>query len=240
MADENEQVEGFMKESPKSKRRDKDNYPTPAPLARWAVGRAMTLIKPIIAEFDPMLMLEPGCGDSQPFAVAMAELAIPFKRINVIAVDIREDDGEEKDANLAELHDKGIIKTIRGKDFLTGEGRSAVGNMADNFCLIATNPPYNQAEAFIRKSLELLAPTGVAVFLLRLSFLSTQGRIPLFNERPPAEVHVLQKRPSFVNGRSDNSEYAFFLWLGDALDGHVRTTMRGETSLHWLDNRDWK
>lgn len=93
-------------------------------------------------------------------------------------------------------------------------------------------------EQVIRWSLEHLAPTGCAVFLTKMAFLSTQKRSQLFVDRPPAEVWVLRARPSFTgDGHTDVAqEYAFTFFLGERVSQMMSHTGRGATHLHWLDN----
>lgn len=67
--------------------------------------------------------------------------------------------------------------------------------------LVIQNPPFNLAEAFVRRALEELAAGRIRVavaVLLRLAFLETEGRVPLHREHP-AEVNVLANRPSFID-----------------------------------------
>jgi hypothetical protein len=63
--------------------------------------------------------------------------------------------------------------------------------------LVIGNPPYNLAAEHVRLCLDLLAPQGRLVFLLRLGFLASKGRRKLFAEHPPERVDVLAERPSF-------------------------------------------
>ena len=56
------------------------------------------------------------------------------------------------------------------------------------------------------------ARKGVA-FLLRLGFLASVQRAEFWKQNPPTRVIVLSKRPSFTgDGKTDRSEYAFFVW----------------------------
>ena len=92
-------------------------------------------------------------------------------------------------------------------DFLT------VDFGAKRWAFVVGNPPYKEAEAFVRKCFELLEEeTGRLLFLLRLNFLGSQKRRQLFADLPLAHVFVLSKRPSFTNGGTDATEYAWFLW----------------------------
>lgn len=77
------------------------------------------------------------------------------------------------------------------------------------FDLVVGNPPYRDAEAHVRHALTL-APT--VAFLLRLAFLESQSRYPLWRDHPASEVFVLSRRPSFTGGGTDATAYAFFIW----------------------------
>lgn len=92
--------------------------------------------------------------------------------------------------------------------------------------LIIGNPPYVQAEAFIRHSLAQLTYGGVCVFLLRLAYLESQRRGQgLFQEHPPVEVSVCTRRPRFYGIKGNGgTAFAFVKWRRD---------YRGETRLTW-------
>ncbi len=72
------------------------------------------------------------------------------------------------------------------------------------------NPPFADAERQVRHALDI-ATVGVG-FLLRLAFLSSQQRLPLFRAHPPTHIWVLSERPSFTGGTTDQYDYAFFIW----------------------------
>lgn len=90
------------------------------------------------------------------------------------------------------------------------------------------NEPFSDAEAFIREAMALLKPGGYLSFLLRLNFLAGQDRgSKLWVEYIPTDVHVLPQRVSFYgNGRSDDTEYAIYVWHKD----HNPVA----PALHWL------
>lgn len=92
--------------------------------------------------------------------------------------------------------------------------------------LVVGNPPYREAEHFVRSSLAYLRPGGKLLFLLRLAFLESKGRgLGLFREHPPKRVEVCMSRPSFTgNGKTNATSYAFFLW---------QKGYQGETALGW-------
>lgn len=81
------------------------------------------------------------------------------------------------------------------------------------FDWIVGNPPYNEAEAHIRKALQL-APN--VAFLLRAGFLAPANRAALRAEFPLDEFHLLSPRPSFsADNKTDGSEYALHVWRQD-------------------------
>ena len=86
---------------------------------------------------------------------------------------------------------------------------------ASDLHLIAGNPPYKLAEEFMLKSLEILAPYGYCMFLLRLAFLASQRRYKLWTEQVSLQhIGVLSRRPGYTgNGASDpKTEYAFYVF----------------------------
>ena len=75
--------------------------------------------------------------------------------------------------------------------------------------LVVGNPPYRHAQQHIEKALTL-APR--VAFLLRLAFLESQRRAAFWRRWPAARIWVLSERPSFTQGGTDSTAYAFFLW----------------------------
>jgi len=88
--------------------------------------------------------------------------------------------------------------------------------------MIITNPPFSQAKKFVEHSLPMLTDDGCLVLLLRLGFISTQARTKALwsvdggttMKTPLRRIHILPVRPSFIAGsnKTDNSEYAWFVW----------------------------
>ena len=74
---------------------------------------------------------------------------------------------------------------------------------------ILMNPPYKDAERWVLKA---LTEASSVTALLRLGFLASKRRQSLFLTHPLSSLAVLSSRPSFVGGRTDNSEYAWFHW----------------------------
>lgn len=91
------------------------------------------------------------------------------------------------------------------------------------------NPPYTQAEAFVRKGLTLAREV---VYLLRLGFLAGQKRAALYREHGTPDVYVLPRRPSFTGRGTDSADYAWMRWTADrSQEGRVvrLETTRGAT-----------
>jgi hypothetical protein len=81
---------------------------------------------------------------------------------------------------------------------------------------VVTNPPYNAAEGFVAKSLEIVECKFA--LLLRLAFLEGANRAnTIFHKNPPSRVWVFSERITFymkgaqVAG-SGTTAYAWFVW----------------------------
>lgn len=82
----------------------------------------------------------------------------------------------------------------------------------DNLDLIVTNPPFSKAQEFLEKS---LSEADCVIYLLRLNYLGSLKRYEFWNKNPASHIFVLTPRPSFVNGGTDATEYAWFVWEND-------------------------
>lgn len=89
------------------------------------------------------------------------------------------------------------------------------------FGLIVMNPPYSLALPFVAAALEVVrSQAGTVAALLRLGFLASRKRRDWWQSHP-ADVYVLSERPSFTgDGRTDATDYAWFVWREGA--GRVR------------------
>ncbi|OYW46696.1 MAG: hypothetical protein B7Z36_04455 [Novosphingobium sp. 12-63-9] len=118
----------------------------------------------------------------------------------------------------SDLYDRGYGEA--GIDFLDANIKH------DN---IVTNPPYNAAEGFVERGLELA--NRKFALLLRLAFLEGANRQrTIFSKAPPARVWVFSERITFypagaeVKG-SGTTAYAWFVWDKNAPNS---------TELKWL------
>lgn len=88
---------------------------------------------------------------------------------------------------------------------------------------VIANPPYSLAREFVERALSIGPVRPVVCMLLRLGFLESQGRCSWLRADMP-DVHVLSRRPSFRNGRTDASAYAWFVW-------HPRKQRKGRVTV---------
>jgi hypothetical protein len=77
---------------------------------------------------------------------------------------------------------------------------------------IITNPPFSLAMEFILQARKI-APRATLAFLLRVNFLGSAERYPWLSVNMP-DVYQLPNRPSFVRGKTDSTEYGWFVWHG--------------------------
>lgn len=206
-------------DKPLPERRAFDFYPTPLGFCRGALdwlyqGRKVA---------PPNYVLDPGCGEG-PWGRAVRERFACFHKEwddlrcgpRMSGVDIRP------------LPLPPGYHSIACAPFEEWQGP------ADHYGLIVGNPPFYQAEAFVRRSLALLKqpfgkyPGGNLIFLLPLTFMESQERgFGLFKEHPPKRVGVVIRRVSFTgNGKTPPKAYALFNWQ----PGYT-----GPTALEWMD-----
>jgi hypothetical protein len=106
-----------------------------------------------------------------------------------------------------------------GRDFLL-EQQAPPG-----FDCILTNPPYQLAEEFVRKALELCP---LVIMLLRTAFLESERRTSILENCGLARIHTFRKRLPMMHragweGRKANSgmSFSWFIWdrsyRGDAV-----------------------
>ena len=102
------------------------------------------------------------------------------------------------------LESRGIPTTwseiSEGKNFLEWTGHTD---------LIIGNPPYSKAQEFVEHS---LVRANTVIMLLRLAFLSSKKRYPFNTINQITALYTLASRPRFINGKSDYSDYGWFVW----------------------------
>lgn len=182
---------------PLNKRRAHDFYPTPLEFARAALAQVPTLPR------NPNIC-DPGAG-AGVWGKAAREL---WHNATITGIELR-DTARPQPYNFWIAEDFRLIEPQPVFDLVMG------------------NPPYTDAELFIRMGMQWLTDGGAMVMLLRLAMLASQGRgTGLWREYPPESVAICTKRPSFTgDGGTDDTEYAFYYW---------RKGYRGETRLTWV------
>lgn len=117
-----------------------------------------------------------------------------------------------KDVRCSDIVDRGYEGT-EVLNFL-----SALPSDIDRNRDIITNPPYNLAQEFVEKSLNLVETGSKVAMFLRVLFLESQRRKFLFEQNPPKTVYVCSSRISCAkNGNfekypSSVTAYAWFVW----------------------------
>lgn len=163
-------------------RHEDDFYATP----RWAVDVFLEALEASDGFERWGLVVEPGCGDG---AVLEALAARKIPRSSLLGIEL----DEERAATSAS---KGFV--VEREDFLT------FGGTRPPISWVVGNPPFRHAQAFVEHALSLVEIGGRVSFLLRLAFLASKRRAPLFESRAGfARLDVLSRRPSFTPERND-------------------------------------
>jgi SAM-dependent methyltransferase len=186
-------------------RREADHYPTP----EWVVDAVLPhLLHRCPPRPGAGYVLEPGCG-----AGGLARV-LARAGYHVRGVDIR-----AEAACPVELFDSGGTYLAVEDDYLQPVKRGADFDAWPLPMAIVGNPPYSFAMEFLRVSIDLLArrerresgPPGLLAFLLPLDYLGSQGRAAFWRGNP-ADVLVLDKRPSFTGGGTAATNYGWLMW----------------------------
>ncbi len=96
---------------------------------------------------------------------------------------------------------------------------------------ILTNPPFNLAEKFIEKSMELLESGNKLFLFLKIQFLEGQKRKELFKKYPPKYVYCYSARQKcardgeFEKYTATTQFYAWYVW---------EKGFEGETIIRWV------
>jgi hypothetical protein len=102
---------------------------------------------------------------------------------------------------------------------------------------IICNPPYRDAEKFVRRALAVVGGRGKVAMLVQSKFLFSQKRWQLFNDDPPARIYFLSTRPSMppgaeylrgeVEAKNGKVDYVWMVWPTYMGVGR-------HTQCHWL------
>lgn len=183
-------------------RRAADYYPTPT----WCTNALIPHLRRRVAPSRDRRIIEPGIGHG---AIAAPLVAAGY---DVRGVDVRPE-------AVAECQAAGLAAELA--DFMTWTPEGPIAG-------IVGNPPYSQALEFVQRSLwiasEISTPPGVrcpiVAFLLSLDFMASQGRAAFWREHP-ADLVVLDARPSFTGQGSAFSFYGWFIWPALMSQGRI-------------------
>ena len=186
-------------------RRRHDDYPTPA----WCVDR--------LVEGCPDLVSVLRCGGDilEPAAGAGGIIEVLKKHPPVRTRWWAVEKQKKYRPPLCAL----IIKEsqVFTDDYLRWSPPKVVGALINMppmyFDAIVTNCPYTLALPYVQKA---CSESDLVIMLLRLGFLASNARAPWMRDHTP-DVLVLPDRPKFTWNGSDNSDYAWMVWHGNAI-----------------------
>lgn len=171
--------------------REKDDfYATPA----WCTRALLKRLDVEHPRNDRAKVLDPCCGDGAVLKVIREQ----WRQATLDGIEI----------NAERARSTGSYYALEG-DFLGKEG-AAIRADVEAYDWIITNPPYSKALEFAEACLATPVRQGVAL-LLPINWLGSVRRHAFLRKNTPA-LWVLSKRPSFVNGSTAASEYAWFVW----------------------------
>lgn len=162
-------------------RKPSDLYPTPADVTYSLLPHIEHLLP------SGSRVLEPACADGQ-MSKALEEFGY-----EVTSYDLRPE----------------VKYGIGGIDFLAPDPDEDVFSEGV-WDAVITNPPFNAAEAFIRRALEL-AP--VVAMLLKSQYWNTSNRKALFRETKPYLELNLTWRPAFLEAERGKSPLMDCMWM---------------------------
>lgn len=96
---------------------------------------------------------------------------------------------------------------------------------------ILTNPPFNLAEKFVERAMELLENGNKLFLFLKIQFLEGQKRKELFKKYPPKYVYCYSSRQKcardgeFEKYTATTQFYAWYVW---------EKGFQGETIIRWI------
>jgi hypothetical protein len=129
--------------------------------------------------------------------------------------------GDGRMSRVIEQHGQGVTAVVSSDKFDRGYGDVEVDFLAvdpaqyGQINHIVTNPPYNVAEQFIWRALEIV--DGKVCMLLRTNFLESERRYRLFTTTPFAGIYQFSRRiQMFRNGHDTGGSgmiaFAWFVW----------------------------
>jgi hypothetical protein len=186
-------------------RLDSDAYETPG----WVYDQFLPSLKGICP--DPQTILEPGAGTGN----LVRGLRKTFPSAKILAVEIREECGPflgDADQRFLFDFENPTAQHLFGTyDLVFGNPPFGGPKYLPKSQGGGPNPNYGQWLRFVQRGIDLLTPTGVLIFLLRMAVLEGTDRNPWMRMHVP-DVYVLPKRPSFTGQGNDSAAYAWMVW----------------------------
>lgn len=167
---------------PAGEKRERGAYYTPDSLALACAQLLADYIPP------PERIIEPGCGGGSFLRAANAT----WPKAQLLGVD--------------------LVPACTGPGIVRTQDLFDESIPREAFDLAIGNPDFDIAERVVRRGLELVRFGGSVAFLLRLGFLASQSRVPLYREHPLSIFAPIAGRPSFTGGGTDQYDYGFFVW----------------------------
>ena len=116
---------------------------------------------------------------------------------------------------------------LGGSDFLDDYGMPLYKWIGD----ILTNPPFNLAEKFVERAMDILKDGNKLFLFLKIQFLEGQKRKELFKKYPPKYVYCYSARQKcardgeFEKYTATTQFYAWYVW---------EKGFTGETIIRWI------
>lgn len=112
--------------------------------------------------------------------------------------------------------DGAAVAALRARGFHACQGDYVRFGMAPeirlaHFGVVISNPPYSEADRFVRRAISQADRTWM---LLRLNWLAGAERSRWLRENPPTDIYVLPNRPDFTGGGGEATDYAWMCWGG--------------------------
>jgi len=167
-------------------RLENDLYETPP----WCVHRLLEAW-----DVAPGKWLEPACGNLAIVLAVNKYMAQRFGRCPTWTLCDLNPGGEVIDGH-----------PVHAMDYIRYAGRPEV--RGQQFDVVITNPPYSDADRFVRLAVQQAHSVAM---LLRLNWLAGDDRASWLSDHTP-DVYVLPNRPDFTGAGGDATDYAWLVW----------------------------